>query len=135
MLQSNNIRLQHLLPGLLYTRDSVPDSTDMQWYSPVLHSPCGVGRGIVEDVEVSLGLYVEDGLQSPILEVVDGWLELDVVEGRIVHEVVGGPDVTVLVLLTARHCCELQVPPVFTSTGADKSDGSPVDMPVFTSTL
>ena len=101
----------------------------MQWFSPVLHSPCGVVVGIVV-----LGLEV-DGLQSPILEVVDGWLELDVVEGRIVHEVVEGPDVTVLVLLTARHCCELQVLFVNSSTGADKSDGSPVDMPVFTSAL
>ena len=101
----------------------------MQWFSPVLHSPCGVVVGIVV-----LGLEV-DGLQSPILEVVDGWLELKVGEGRIVHEVVGGPDVTVLVLLTARHCCELQVLPVNSSTGTDKSDGSPVDMPVFTSTL
>ena len=101
----------------------------------MLHSLFGGGGDVGEVVEVSIGLKVVDGLQSPILEVVDGWLELDVVEGRIVHGVVGGPDVTVLVLLTTRHCCELQVLPVFSSTGADKSDGSPVDMPVFTSTL
>ena len=110
----------------------------MQCFSPVLHSPCGVVVGIVvlEVVELSVGLKVAiDGWQSPILEVVDGWLELNVGEGRIIHEGVGGPDVTVLVLLTTRHCCELQVLPVFSSTGADKSDGSPVDMPVFTSTL
>ena len=99
----------------------------------MLHSPGEVGGDIV--LGVSLGLKVVDGLQSPILEVVDGWLELDIVEGRIVHEVMEGQDVTVLVLLTTRHCCKLQVLPVFTSTGADKSDGSPVDMPVFTSTL
>ena len=95
----------------------------------MLHSPCGAV------VLVGIVVLEVDGLQSPILEVVDGWLELDVVEGRIVHEVVEGPDVTVLVLLTARHCCELQVLFVNSSTGADKSDGSPVDMPVFTSAL
>lgn len=46
----------------------------MQCCSPLLHSPCGVGGGVVvlEVVEVSLGLEVVDGLQSPILEVVDG---------------------------------------------------------------
>ena len=94
-----------------------------------------MGLVVLRVVEVSLRLKAVDGWQSPILEVVDGWLELDVVEGRIVHEVVGGPDVTVLVLLTTRHCCELQIPPASSSAGADKSDGSPVDMPVFTSTL
>ena len=92
-----------------------------------------MGVAGLEGVVVTVGLGV-DGLQLPILEVVDGWLELDVADGKI-HEAVEGAAVTVLVLLTTRHCCELQVLPVNVSTGADKSDGSPVDMPVFTSTL
>ena len=92
-----------------------------------------MGLVVLEVVEVSVGLEVDD-LQSPILEVVDGWLELDVVEGWI-HEAVEGTAVTVLVLFISVHCCELQVWPVNCSKGADKSDGSPVDMPVFTSTL
>ena len=113
----------------------------MHCCAPVLHSPCGAeeGLGVLEVVEVSLvleivdGLSVVDGLQSPIIEVVDGWLELEV-EGRIVHEVVGGSAAAVLVLLTTRHCCWLQLLPVFSSTGDDKSDGT-IDMPVSTSTL
>ena len=55
-------------------------------------------------------------------------------EGKIVGQV-EGLIVTVLVLLISLHCCELQVLPVNSSSDADKSDGSPVDMPVFTSTL
>ena len=92
-------------------------------FFPVLHSPCGigVGLGVLRVVEVSLRLKAVDGWQSPILEVVDGWLELDVVEGRIVHEVVGGPDVTVLVPFISLHCCELQVLPVLSLIVTDKS--------------
>ena len=103
----------------------------------MLHSPCGVGEGVVvlEVVDVSLGMEVVNGWQSPILEVVDGWLEFDVVEGRIVHEVVRGSAVTVLVLLISLHCCWLQVLPVTCSKGVDKSDGSVIDMTVSTSTL
>ena len=56
-------------------------------------------------------------------------------EGEIEVGQVEGLIVTVLVLLISVHCCELQVLPVFSSSGADKSDGSPVDMSVFTSTL
>ena len=94
-----------------------------------------MGLVVLRVVEVSLRLKAVDGWQSPILEVVDGWLELDVVEGRIVHEVVGGPDVIVLILLTTRHCCELQVLLVFSSIGTDKSNSTLVPMPLSTTAL
>ena len=53
----------------------------------------------------------------------------------VVVEMVVVDGVIVVVLLIAVHCCGPHDLPVNSSTGADKSDGSPVDMPVFTSTL
>ena len=101
----------------------------------MLHSPFEAGDAPVEVEDVSFGLEVVDSLQSPILEVVDGWLEIIVVEGMIGQEAAGGCDVAVLVLPISLHCRWLQVLPVNSSTGADKSDGSTFENPVFTSTL
>ena len=64
------------------------------------------------------------------------FLPVGVGDGRIVLEQVGGlfELVFVLVLLISLHCCWLHVVPVVISIGADKSDSSTFECPIFIST-